>query len=37
MLVSYVIQVAAYAIRRVVSYFAPPGRKTGPGFLNLQY
>ena len=24
-------------IRRVVSYFAPPGRKTGPGFLNLHY
>ena len=36
-LVSYVIQVAAHAIRRVVSYFAPPGRKTGPGFLNLHY
>ena len=28
---------AAHAIRRVVSYFAPPGRKTGPGFLNLHY
>ena len=28
---------AAHAIRRVVSYFAPLGRKTGPGFLNLHY
>ena len=25
---------AAHVIRRVVSYFAPPGRKTGPGFLR---